>query len=363
MDILYQIGVNLIPGISDINGKKLIAYCGGAEAVFKEKKSSLLKIPGFGEATINKIISQNVLIRAEKEIEFITQFGITPLYYLEPNYPERLKHCIDAPIMLYFRGNTDLNAPKILSIVGTRRASQYGKKLCHSIIKDLQDSNMLIVSGLAYGIDTQAHKSSLEYGIATIGVLAHGLDRIYPTVNKSLAEKMLNKGGLLTEFMSETNPDRVNFPKRNRIVAGLADAVLVIESALKGGALITADIANSYNRDVFAVPGRPSDSSAEGCNFLIKTNRASLVQNANDIKYFMGWEEAQKKVTRQRKIFVELSSEEEKLLKIVEENDRVAIDRICLLAQMPTSKVASTLLKLEFDGVVSCLPGKVFKIN
>lgn len=363
MDILYQIGVNLIPGISDINGKKLIAYCGGAEAVFKEKKSNLLKIPGFGEATINKITSQNVLIRAEKEIEFITKFGITPLYYLGPNYPERLKHCIDAPIMIYFRGNADLNSTKILSIVGTRRASQSGKKLCNSIIEELQDNNMLIVSGLAYGIDTQAHKSSLEFGIATIGVLAHGMDRIYPSVNKSLAEKMLSNGGLLTEFMSETNPDRMNFPKRNRIVAGLADAILVIESTLKGGALITADIANSYNRDVFAVPGRPSDVLAGGCNFLIKTNRASLVQNANDIKYFLGWEEVKKKVSNQRKIFVEFSSEEKKLLKIVEENHRIAIDRICLLAQMPTSKVASTLLKLEFDGVITCLPGKVFKIN
>lgn len=222
---------------------------------------------------------------------------------------------------------------------------------------------MLIVSGLAYGIDTQAHKSSLEFGIATIGVLAHGMDRIYPSVNKSLAEKMLSNGGLLTEFMSETNPDRMNFPKRNRIVAGLADAILVIESTLKGGALITADIANSYNRDVFAVPGRPSDVLAGGCNFLIKTNRASLVQNANDIKYFLGWEEVKKKVSNQRKIFVEFSSEEKKLLKIVEENHRISIDRICLLAQMPTSKVASTLLKLEFDGVITCLPGKVFKIN
>lgn len=234
MNLQYKIGINLIPGISDINGKKLIAYCGGAEAVFKEKKSSLLKIPGMGEATANKILSAEVLKRAELELAFIQENKIKTYYFLDDDYPERLKHCVDGPIMLYFKGNADLNMSKILSVVGTRKASNYGKRICKTLIEGLKDLNVLIVSGLAYGIDTFAHKEALNNELKTVGVLAHGLDHLYPSLNKSLAEKMLNQGGLLTDFISKTNPDRENFPKRNRIIAGVADAVLVIESAKKG---------------------------------------------------------------------------------------------------------------------------------
>jgi DNA processing protein len=361
MDLLYQIAINLIPGISDINGKKLIAYCGGAEAVFKEQKSNLLKIPGLGEATANKILNSEVLKRADEELEFVNKNKIQTFYFLNEDYPERLKHCIDAPIMMYYKGNADLNSTKILSVVGTRKASNYGRNICKSMIGDLQNSGVLIVSGLAYGIDTVAHKTSLNNGLKTVGVLAHGLDRIYPSVNRSLAEKMLKQGGLLTDFISKTNPDRENFPKRNRIVAGLSDAVLVVESAIKGGALITADIANSYNRDVFALPGRVDDEFSAGCNFLIKTNRAMLVNSANDVKLIMGWNESKNRSLVQKKLFVELSEFEKKILKIIDDHDRIGIDRICMLAEMPTSKIASTLLNLEFKGVVECLPGKVFK--
>jgi len=362
MNLQHQIGINLISGISDINGKKLIAYCGGAEAVFKEKKSNLLKIPGLGEATANKILNTEVLKRADLEVEFIQKNKIKTFYFLDEDYPERLKHCIDGPIMLYYKGNANLNAKKIIGIVGTRKASNYGISICKSIIEGLKDLDIMVVSGLAYGIDTIAHKQSLAQGLNTIGVLAHGLDRIYPSSNRSLAKKMLDQGGLLTDFISQTNPDRENFPKRNRIVAGMSDAVLVIESAKKGGALITADIANSYNRDVFAVPGRVDDIYSEGCNYLIKTNRAVLVNNANDIKYCMAWDETRTPKIIQKKLFVNLSDIDKKLIKILEENQKIGIDRICLLAQMPSSKVASALLNLEFEGMVECLPGKVFKL-
>ena len=362
MNLQYKIGINLIPGISDINGKKLIAYCGGAEAVFKEKKSNLIKIPGMGEATANKILNSEVLKRADQEIEFLNKKKIKAYYFLDEDYPERLKHCIDGPIMLYFKGNANLNTKRIISIVGTRKATGYGRRVCQSILSGLKDLDLLVVSGLAYGIDTIAHKEALENGLDTVGVLAHGLDRIYPSSNRSLAEKMINQGGLITDFISNTNPDRENFPKRNRIVAGMADAVLVVESAIRGGALITADIANSYNRDVFAIPGRTSDLYSEGCNFLIKTNRALLVNSADDIKYFMGWDETEKSKNIQKKLFVDLSSNDKKIITILKENDKIGIDRICSFAQMPGSKVAAILLNLEFEGFVECLPGKIFKL-
>ncbi len=362
MNLQYKIGINLIPGISDLNGKKLIAYCGGAEAVFKEKKSNLLKIPGMGEATVNKILNSGVLQRAEQELIYLDKNKIKTYYFLDDNYPERLKHCIDGPIMLYYKGNANLNTPRVISVVGTRKASTYGRMMCKSIIEGLKDLDILVVSGLAYGVDTYAHKEALTNGLNTVGVLAHGLDRIYPASNRSLAEKMINLGGLLTDFISRTNPERENFPKRNRIVAGMADAVLVVESAKKGGALITADIANSYNRDVFAIPGRTNDLFSEGCNYLIKTNRAILVNNAEDIRYFMGWDIDKTKKVVQGKLFVNLSGTDKKIVGIIEEHQKIGIDRICLLAQMPSSKVASALLNLEFKGVVECLPGKIFKL-
>ncbi|MBE9481937.1 MAG: DNA-protecting protein DprA [Bacteroidetes bacterium] len=360
--LLYQIGITLIPGVGDIVGKKLIAYCGSVEAVFKEKKKLLLKIPGIGKSTVNSVINQKILERAEEEIRFIEKYKIDTLFYLDDKYPYRLKQCEDSPMLLFYKGTADLNAPKIISIVGTRKASEYGKEICSSLIKGLIEQNILIVSGLAYGIDTCAHKTSLESNLKTVGVLAHGLDKVYPQLNKSLAEKMLNNGGLLTEFLSKTTPDRENFPKRNRIIAGLSDAVIVIESAIRGGALITADIANSYNRDVFAVPGRLYDKYSQGCNNLIKTNRAALVQSAEDIKYIMGWEITKKKPKKQQRLFIKLSPEEETIVNILKEKQELGIDKISSLSKLSASKVASALLNLEFEGIIKCLPGKVYRM-
>lgn len=360
--LLYQIAITLIPGVGDVNGKKLISYCGNAEAVFRENRRALMKIPGMGMATVNSILGSKVLSRAEKEISFIERYKIRPLYYLDEAYPQRLKHCMDGPVMLYLRGNANVNAPKVLSVVGTRRASDYGRAMTEAIISGLKDSDVLVVSGLAYGIDTYAHRAALAEGLPTAGILAHGLDRIYPHANRKLAIKMQANGGLLTEFLSETNPDRENFPKRNRIVAGMADATLVIESAIRGGALITANIANSYNRDVFAVPGRTGDKYSEGCNYLIRTNKAALVESAEDINFFMQWENRHMEKGKQTRLFRDLSPEESTVMDVLKEYKEAGIDFLILQSKLSNSKIAAVLLELEFDGLVKSLPGKMYRI-
>jgi DNA processing protein len=362
--LLYQIGLTLLPGVGDVLGKKLVAYCGGVEAVFKQNRKSLEKIPGIGEKLVTTIISQNVLKRAEEEIMFIEKHNITPLFYLDKQYPDLLKHCVDSPVMLYFKGNSGLNVPRIISIVGTRKITDYGKEVCERIIRGLTEYNPLIVSGLAYGVDTCAHRLALDNQLKTVAVLGHGLDRIYPYLNKSLAAKMTEQGGLLTEFMKGTTPDRENFPQRNRIIAGLADATLVVEAAKTGGALITAAIANSYNRDVFSIPGRIGDTWSEGCNLLIRDNRAALVQDAMDIALALGWEkESDKHPPRQRELFVELSPDEEKVVAVMKGFNQLGIDDIVFRSELPNSKAAAALLSLEFQGIVRAMPGKVYKLD
>lgn len=358
--LLYEIGITLIKGIGDINGKKLVAYCGGPEAVFKEKTAALLKIPGIGKSTVSQIKGQKVLDRAELEIKFIEKYKISPLFYTNPAYPARLLNCEDGPIMLYYKGNVNLNHHRTISVVGTRRATNYGKARCEELLDELKSCDIQVISGLAYGIDSCAHRRSIELGINTIGVLGHGLDRIYPAQNRKLAEKMIEQGGVITEFISNTKPDRENFPKRNRIVAGMADAVLVIESDRKGGALITAEIANSYNRDVLAVPGRIGDDFSRGCHFLIKTNRAALVENGNDIAYLMGWEAKEVSKKSQTELFVNLTDEQKRILKTIQEHKEIAIDQLTLITKLSTSKVAALLLSLEFEGLVKSLPGKLY---
>jgi DNA processing protein len=364
-ELLYQIALTLLPGIGDVNARKLVAYTGSPEAVFSEKKASLLKIPGMGQITAELIQSNRTVVdRAAREIEFISKYGIRTSFFTEKSYPERLKHCTDSPVLIYYLGNMEFNSPYVISVVGTRRASEYGKDICRKLIAGLKELGVLVISGLAYGIDTCAHKSALDEGMKTVGVLAHGLDRIYPPLNFNLSQRMLEQGGLVTEFMSETNPDRENFPKRNRIIAGLADATIVIEAGARGGALITADIANSYNRDVFAVPGRLSDPMSEGCNHLIKTNRAALVQSAADILYIMGWDKkALKKEPVQRKLFVQLQPDEEAVVKLLEETGECSMDKICFSTGIQTSKVAAALLNLEFEGIVKSLPGKIYRLS
>ncbi|HZK06840.1 MAG TPA: DNA-processing protein DprA [Bacteroidales bacterium] len=362
--LAYQIGITLLPGVGDVIGKKLIAYCGGAEAVFKESREALKKIPGIGSKLIDSIFSHNVLDRAKEEIEFIEKNNIQPLFYLDKQYPARLKNCEDSPIMLYQKGHTDLNTAKVVSIVGTRKATEYGKEICNKIVEGLAGYNVLVLSGLAYGIDTCAHKAALDHGLHTAAVLGHGLDRIYPYLNKPLSEKICDHGALLAEFMSQTLPDRENFPKRNRIIAGMSDAVVVVEAALSGGALITAEIANSYNRDVFSVPGRLGDVFSEGCNKLIKINKAALLQSAEDIAYIMGWQRKENMQTGiQRQLFVELTPLEESIVNMLRNADTLGLDEMSLALSLPVNKVSSTLLTLEFQGLVRALPGSLYRLN
>jgi len=361
-ELIRRIALTLVPGIGDVLAKKLIAYCGSVEAVFDEKQDLLLRIPGIRPPLAKSIKNKEAFIRAEKEVRFIRRYSIQPLFYLDDNYPERLKQCEDHPTMLYYKGTVDLNHVRPIAIVGTRRVTEYGKIECKKIIDGIAPFEPLIVSGLAYGVDTCAHKTALENGLSTIGVLGHGLDLIYPPQNKQLAEKMVSQGGLITEFLSETKPDGVNFPKRNRIIAGLCDAVVVIEAGVKGGALITADIANSYNRDVFALPGRVTDTFSMGCHFLIKTNRAALIENAADLVFAMGWTDNKNGKAPQLKLFEDLSQEEEMIVNILKEKGDVSVDTMVNDSNMASGRVASLLLNLEFKGVIKLLPGKVYRL-
>ena len=363
----YKIGIELIPNVGSINAKKLIAYCGGVEAVFKQSKKALQKIPGIGVVIANEIYNQKVLDRAEKELDFIAKFNIKTFFYLDSDYPERLKQCEDSPVLFFFKGNhkLDLNNNRFISIVGTRKATDYGKKICDEMVNDLclMGYEPVIVSGLAYGIDITAHKSALKNDLATIAVLGHGLDTIYPIVHRSIAKEILEKGALITDFTSKTKFDRNNFIKRNRIIAGLSDATIVIESSLEGGALITADLANSYNREVFAVPGNVGSKYSQGCNSLIKTNRAALVETAEDVALLLGWESKESKITQQKIQFPVLEKDEELIISHLRNVKQDTIDAISHSAGMPVSKVSSILLNLEFNGLVKCKPGKVFTIE
>jgi len=359
--LLYQIALTMLPDIGDLTAKKLIAYCGGVEAVFSDSANSLRKIPNISSKVINSIRNQQVFADAEKEMKFIESNHIKPLFYLDKDYPQRLKSCNDGPLLLYYKGKADLNAQKTLAIVGTRQPTEYAQDLCSSIINDLRNSGILIVSGLAYGIDSCAHKASIKNGLDTIGVLGHGMDRIYPAQNNFLANEMMKKGGLLTEFRNGVKPDRQNFPMRNRIVAGMTDATLVIESKARGGSLITAYLAFNYNRDVFAIPGRPSDVNSVGCNNLIKNNVAQLIFSSTDIKKALNWDIDDTISAPQKQLFIELDDTEQKIIDVMSFEDDLSIDVISINSGFPMSKTAVILLNLEFKGLVKTLPGKQYR--
>jgi len=360
----YKIAIGLIPKIGPVLTKRLIAYCGNAEAVFREKKKNLAKIPGIAEKIAGYISGSNTMETAEKETALILKHRINVLFYLDHDYPERLRQCEDAPIILYLRGNALLNRKKVVSIVGTRNPTDYGRSVTRELIDNLSQHypDLLIVSGLAYGIDICAHRAALKNNLDTAGVLGHGFSLIYPSSHRETAVQMVEQGILITEFLFDTKPDPPNFVKRNRIVAGLADATIVVESGEKGGALITADIANSYNRDVFAFPGRANDRCSAGCNKLIKTNRAAMIEHLNDLEYLMGWKRKENNEPLQKELFTALSEEESKTIGFLQTEPGLTIDRLSLLCDMPVSKISALMLNLEFKGMVKCLPGKVYKI-
>lgn len=363
-DLKYKIGVTLIPGIGNINGKVLIAHIGSVEGIFKEKQSNLEKIPGIGKILAKEIYNQNILSRAEEEIEFINKYNINCLFYLDQDYPNRLKNCDDSPIMIYLKGDCNLNSTKILSIVGTRNATSNGKQICNDIVSNLINNHpeLIIVSGLAYGIDICAHKAALANNANTAAILGHGLDIIYPAVHKPIAQNIIKQGALISEFLSKGAIDKMNFVKRNRIIAGLSDATIVIESALKGGSLITADIANSYNRDVFAIPGRIEDTYSQGCNFLIKTSRAALIEKASDIEYFLGWESSKNKKVIQKELFITLTEKEKTIIELLKSGE-ASVDSISNSMKLPISVLSASLLNLEFSGLIKCMPGKIYSIK
>lgn len=343
----------------------MLSYLGDAEEVFKASKAKLMTVPGIGEKKVAELDLDEALKKAEEELKFVEKNNIDLIFYTDAKYPRRLKNCNDSPILLYSKGNADFNNPYVVSIVGTRNATDYGKQLCRQLVEELQQYNALVVSGLAHGIDVAAHKECLKANLATVGVLGHGLDRMYPSQNRSTADKMLENGGLLTEYPSGTIPDRENFPQRNRIVAGMADATIVIEASVKGGALITAEIANGYNRDVFAFPGRVGDEYSEGCNFLIRNNKAALLTCAADLAYSLGWEKPDNlKPVEQYMLPIDLNPEERTILEIINQHKQpVAIDDLTIKTNMPMSQLAMNLLNMEMQGYIRSLPGKTYQIN
>ncbi len=362
--MLHNIALTMVKGVGHQNIRQLVSYCGSTEAVFNTNAEKLKKIPGIGPKTAQSILNKETFDRAEIELAFTEKYKITPLFYTQSNYPKRLLNCEDAPALLYFKGNTNLNNQKIVAVVGTRNATAYGRAFCEKLILAFKKHNILVVSGLAYGIDIAAHKASLNNKVATVGVLGHGLDRIYPAIHRNTAEKMLANGGLLTEFPSATNPDRQNFPKRNRIIAGMADATIVVEAAITGGALITAQIANSYNKDVFALPGRVDDEFSEGCNYLIKTNRAHLITKVEDIEYILGWVESKlNHQPQQLTIYPTLNPDEQKIFNLIAQKISANFDDLQYNLNMPQSKLAMLILNLEMQGVIIALPGKVYKLG
>lgn len=364
-ELKYLIALTLIPGIGSITARKLIAYTGSAEAVFREKPHVLKKIPGIGEFLAHQKNTPGLFDKAEEEIDFIMKNKINFLTMLCSEYPARIKQCPDAPLVLYFRGENIFNYPMILSVVGTRKATTYGIECCHRIINDLADNgiNVVIVSGLAYGIDYQAHLNALKSGLKTVAVLAHGLHTLYPAAHRKMALEIEKNGALITDFTSKENPERNNFLKRNRIIAGLSDATLVIESGMTGGALITADFAGAYNRDVFALPGRINDTKSAGCNGLIKHNKAAMIETARDILYTLRWEKNKHMgLPRQRKLFTELTEEETRIIRILEADDKLPVDVISIRMDLPISRISTVLLNLEFNGIVKSLPGNFYKL-
>lgn len=362
-DLLYRIALTLVPHIGDVQAKALVAVYGSAESIFKAKKRELEKLEGIGTVRASSIKSFSDFSSAESEIVFIEKYKIKPFFISDPGYPQRLLNCYDSPPLLYYRGEADLNHPRILSVVGTRNHSEYGRHNCEKIIAGIQSAGVMVVSGLAFGIDTIAHKTSLQHQMPTVAVLAHGLDRIYPAQNKQLAKEMIVAGGLLTDKMSFTLPDKQNFPRRNRIVAGMCDALLVIESGRKGGSLITAEMANGYNKDIFALPGRTSDAKSEGCNQLIRENKASLITSAEELLEAMNWANEKKgPVKKQRELFIELSGPEQQIVNILQEKGAQQVDQLYLASGLSAGATATALLMLEMQGIVLSLPGKCYAL-
>jgi len=363
--LVHRIALGMIPGVGDITARKLVSYAGGVDAVFSESFRNLTKIPGVGETLAKAVTDHEYLDAAAAEAEFVEKHGIKVFFYLDDDYPVRLRQCEDSPVTFYLRGNADLNAPMILSVVGTRHATQRGRELCQAIIAGLAEHfpGLVIISGLAYGIDIAAHKAAMAAGLPTAAVLGHGLKTIYPSVHAGVARAMLNNGAHITDFSSSTLPERNNFIRRNRIIAGISDATLIIESGIKGGALITADIASSYNRDVMAVPGRPGDEWSAGCNALIRCNKAALVEKCEDIEYLLGWKPAALAAPVQKTLFTGMTDNERRILEALKDEGELTMDAMARMMEMPVYRLSTVLLQMELAGLITPCPGSVYRIR
>ncbi|MEG1838422.1 MAG: DNA-processing protein DprA [Bacteroidaceae bacterium] len=365
-ELLHTLALNNIPGLGVIGIRNLMNAMGDAVSIFEQRNELQRLVPGINSRLIEAINEASVFEGAEKELAFIHNNHIIPLSINDDAYPSRLRECDDAPIFLFFKGETNLNAPHIISMVGTRNATEYGKQLCEQFICELKTlcPDIVIVSGLAYGIDIHAHRGALNNQLDTVGVLAHGLDRIYPSTHRSTAVEMLAHGGLLTEYLSGTNPDRQNFVRRNRIVAGMSDATIVVESAAKGGGLITADIAQSYHRDCFAFPGRVNDEYSIGCNNLIRDNKAALIRSAEDFVKAMCWDTDNKPATTpvQRQLFPDLTDEEQNIVTILQKEGDKQINSLVVETNIPINRMTAALFTLEMKGVVKTLAGGMYQL-
>ncbi len=364
-DLLYQLSLTLVPNIGPVQAKILLQHC-EAEEIFHAKKSFLEKIEGIGPVRAAAIKKFDGFYRAEEEIKFIEKYKINPLFITDEAYPKRLLSCYDSPTLLFYKGEADLNTGKIVAVIGTRSHTEYARQVTEKIVSELSVQHITIVSGLAFGVDAIAHKAAVKNNLPTIGVLAHGLNQIYPPAHAGLAKDMVKyNGGLLTEFASYSKPDKHNFPTRNRVVAGMCDAVIVIETGRKGGSMITAELANNYNKDVFAIPGKVTDLKSAGCNYLIKNNKAILCTDGQDILETMGWQvnTAKKKPPKtQRELFIELTGDEKIIINIIKEKESVHIDELNEKSGLSSSAVAAATLNLELQNVVLSLPGKQYRM-
>lgn len=359
-ELVFQIALDLIPGVGNKGAKQLISYSGSAKDVFSATKSKLLKIPGVGEKLADTILKAKPFDEAEEVLKQASKTQAEVLHYTNPLFPQRLKQVPDSPNILFRKGKGELNTKRSVAIVGTRKATEYGKHITRQIVEALQSIEILVVSGLAYGIDIQAHKSCLEKNIPTYAVLAGGLDRIYPSTHKKYVEQMLETGGIVSESLPGTKPDAHLFPARNRIIAGMSDAVIIVEAAAKGGALITAQIADSYNRPVFAVPGDVGHTYSEGTNRLIASQRAMIYTGIEDLIYQMNWDIVNDEPAKE---LPKLEGGEADIYNLLVENrSPLEIDSIAIQSQLPINQVASHLLNLEFKGLIKSMPGKKYGV-
>ena len=360
-DLFYVLALLKVEGVGDIVAKKLLSHCPEPSEIFKSKASRLNSVDGIGSVLIKNLKDKSVFEKAEAELQFLEKNQIDVSFFLDENYPDKLKHCVDGPVLLFSKGNIQLKNRKIISIVGTRQISSYGMNFCKNLIGDLAPLDPVIVSGFAYGVDIVAHQSALEHNLQTVGIVAHGLNQIYPKVHKKYIQRIEENGGFMTEFWSTSNPEKENFVRRNRIVAGISEATIVIESADKGGSIITANLANDYNRDVFAVPGRVGDFYSQGCNTLIKTQKANLLTGAADLIFNLNWDIKTETKTIQKQLFVELNSDEQKIYDFILERKKELLDIIALECDFPVFKISGILLNMELKGVIRPLPGKQYE--